>query len=144
LVFCAMLFSISGLAQDVYVTSLLKESTRKNVEQLKSGIVGSYPRHTEEFKWETDWVLFRTIETSYTSFGEPAVIEFNQDGNKTMDLYSYDDQHRQTEVLSKKMISNAWVNESRQTASYNNQGLMAERYRLESGYRISDCLRNGR
>jgi hypothetical protein len=123
---CTIIFAANGLAQDNTMPYLLKESIKKNVAQLKSGIVGSYPRHTEEFKYETDWVPFRTIETSYTSFGEPSVVEYNQGGNRTMDLYSYNDSHRQTEVKNQAMIDGIWVNQSRQVMSYNNQGYELE------------------
>ncbi|MDD4646392.1 MAG: hypothetical protein PHY99_10440, partial [Bacteroidales bacterium] len=68
LVVSAVLLSTAGFAQDKYLPSLLKESL-KNSRQFKSGIVGSYPRHTEEYLWNETWVLNRTIETSYTTFG---------------------------------------------------------------------------
>jgi len=126
LAICAILVVANGLAQENYMPLLLKESIKLHAAQFKSGIVGSYPRHTEEFNWETDWVLFRTIETSYTSFGEPAVIEYNQNGNRTRKLYSYNDQHRETEVIIQAMTDGVWVNQSRQVTSYNNLGYELE------------------
>jgi hypothetical protein len=114
------------LAQNIYTPYLVKESARIKATQLKTGIVGSYPRHTEEFNWETDWVLFRTIETSYTSFGEPAAIEYTQDGNKTREIFSYDGQHNEIERVYQNYSGSAWVNSERHVASYNASGYQTE------------------
>ncbi len=124
---CTMLFSMSGLAQIANTPYLVKEMNRQNEIQLKTGIVGSYPRHTEEFTWDTDWVAFRTIETSYTTFGEPSAIEVTQGTNKSRDLFSYDGQHNQTEKKSQVWSGTTWVDTERWTSSFNAAG-----YEIES------------
>ncbi|MFA5815849.1 MAG: T9SS type A sorting domain-containing protein [Bacteroidales bacterium] len=123
---CAILFTTNGLAQNTNVPYLIKESLRKNAAQLKSGIVGSYPRHTEEFNWVADWILYRTIETSYTSFGEPSAIEYTQGANKSRDLYSYDAQHNQTERKAQNWTGGTWVDSERWTYTYNASGYETE------------------
>jgi len=125
-VICAILFFSNSLAQDPYIPYLIKKSIGANAQLMKSGIQGSYPRHTEEFDWTEDWVLGRTIETSYTSFGEPAVIEYNQGGNRSMDIFSYNDQHFETEMIHKVMVDGSWVNQSRNVNNYNSQGDILE------------------
>jgi len=142
LAMCAILFAVSGLAQDNYIPFLLKESIKKNAAQFKSGIVGSYPRHTEEFNWVTDWVIYRTIETSYTSFGEPAVIEYNQGGNRTRNLYSYNDQRQETELITQDLTAGNWVNKTRQTSTCNSSGYQLES-RSEQWNGTSWDLKNG-
>jgi hypothetical protein len=127
LAFCALLFAANGLAQDRYMPYLIKESIRKSAEQLKSGTIGNYPQHTVEYTWgTTDWVLFRTIETSYKSFGEPDVIEYQQGENTTREMYFYNDQHQQTQVTTQEMVGGSWADQSRYLTTYNNQGLGIE------------------
>lgn len=123
---CVILFSVNSLAQDAALPYLFKESVKKSSPQLKQSMAGSYPRHTEEFKWETNWVLFRTIETSYETFGAPKAIEATQDGNKTRELYAYDNQHRQTEVIDQELVDGVWVNVSRHSVSYTDRGFLGE------------------
>lgn len=130
----AILLSANVLAQENYMPFLLKESLKRNAAQLKSGIVGSYPQHTEEFNWATDWVAYRTIETSYETFGEPKAIEYNQNGNRTRDLYSYNGDNKVTEVIHQSMTGGVWVNQTRQVTAYNNLGYASEsRYEQWNG-----------
>ncbi|MFA6127590.1 MAG: T9SS type A sorting domain-containing protein [Bacteroidales bacterium] len=126
LVAFAMLFTTNALAQNAYIPHLIKEMQRKNDIQLKSGVVGSYPRHTEEFNWTTAWVLFRTLETSYTSFGEASAIEYTQGSNKTRRLFSYDAQHNGTEHKYQNWNGTAWVDVERWTSTYNASGYETE------------------
>ena len=123
---CAILFTANSLAQEKYMPYLLKESLKKSTVQYKSGVAGSYPRHAEEFNWDTDWVPFRTIETSYTSFGEPSAIEYKQGVDRTRSLFSYNNQNQQTEAINQVMTDGAWLNQSREVSSYNNLGYMEE------------------
>lgn len=123
---CSILFTANGLSQTTWKPFLLKESIRSNHVQLKSGIVGSFPRHTEEFNWDNAWVPFQTIETSYTSFGEPAAIEYNQGGTRTRSLYSYDSEHRETEALNQNMTGGNWIDQSRSMTAYNGFGYPTE------------------
>lgn len=124
LVVCAILIAAGSFAQDIK-PYLLKESMRIRAAQLKSGIVGSYPRHTEEFNWDEDWVLYQTIETSYTTFGEPQAIEYTQGTNKNRDLFSYDG-HNLIERKSQQWTGGAWVDFERWTSSYNALGYETE------------------
>ncbi|MDD4644409.1 MAG: T9SS type A sorting domain-containing protein, partial [Bacteroidales bacterium] len=117
LVVSAVLLSTAGFAQDKYLPSLLKESM-KNSRQFKSGIVGSYPRHTEEYLWNETWVLNRTIETSYTTFGQPAVIEYRQGEGLSRRLFSYNDQHNETEMILQNKAGDAWINSIRTVTIY--------------------------
>ncbi|MCX6225185.1 MAG: T9SS type A sorting domain-containing protein [Bacteroidia bacterium] len=118
LAICTMLFSANTLAQEKNMPFLLKESIKNNTVKLKSGLTGSYPQHTVEYNWVTDWVLFRTVETSYFPFGEPASIEYTTNGNKTRNLFSYNDQHDQTEVISQVFVDGSWMNQSRDITTY--------------------------
>ena len=118
IVVCAILFTATGFAQNTYVPWLEKQSLRINSFQLKTGIVGSYPRHTEEFNWTTSWVLFQTIETSYNSVGNPTVVEYNQGGQRTRTVYSYNDQHAATEVINQTYVGSAWVTSSGMQMTY--------------------------
>ncbi len=122
----ALLLTANGISQEKFMPFLLKESLKKSGAQFKTGFAGSYPQNTVEYSWMDEWILLRTIETSYTGFGEPSIIEYNQDGNKTRDLYSYDAQHQLTESLSQAMTGDEWVNQSRILTSYTTQGYLSE------------------
>lgn len=123
---CIMLISASAMAQDNRIPYLLKESLRKEAAKLKTGISGSYPQHTVEYNWMTDWVQYRTIETSYFPFGEPSTIEYNKNGDKTRDVFSYNDQHAQTEVVSQAFIGGNWINQFRDVTTYHSNGFPNE------------------
>lgn len=126
IVLCSMLFVNNSIAQEKPLPFLFKESIKRGAEQLKQQMSESYPGHTEEFRWETDWIPLRTIETSYETFGSPKVIEITQDENKTRELYAYNNQHRETEVVEQQFIDGDWVNLSRHSLSYNNQGMVTQ------------------
>ncbi len=128
--FCAILIASNGFAQTENIPWLQKQAMKKNAPQLKSGVVGSYPRHTDEYNWGTDWALYQTIETSYNSVGDPVSIEYNQTGVRRRNLYSYNNQHLQTEEINQVYSGSAWVNQSRITTTYNNLGYDLE-YRME-------------
>lgn len=126
LALCALLFGANGLSQDKSAAYLLMESVRKNAGHLKSGFVGGYPQHTEEFTWTTDWVLSRTIETSYKSFGEPEVMIYTLGEDKTKELFSYDGQNQLTERKTQVWIGGVWVDHDRWVATYNSFGYQVE------------------
>jgi hypothetical protein len=144
LIICAILFGVNALAQNQPVPYLLKEQARKNAIQLKSGVVGSYPRHTEEFNWVTNWVLYRTIETSYTSFGDASAIEYTQGSVKTRRLFSYDAQHNGTEHRYQSWTNGEWVDVERWTSTYNSFGYETEtRHEVWNGaWELKDGTQN--
>jgi hypothetical protein len=126
LVTVVFLLSVSGLAQELNLPYLHKQNLKLGKTMLKMGVVGSYPRHTEEYQWDNDWVPSRTIETSYTSNGDPAVIEYNANGSLTRDVFSYNDMRLPTEVLHQGQEGGVWVNQNRTVSSYNSQGYETE------------------
>jgi hypothetical protein len=123
---CSILALSVSFAQEQKVPYLIRETARIKDAQLKTAIVGSYPRHTEEFNWDNAWVLYRTIETSYTSFGKPSAIEYTEGANKTRNLYEYDGQHNPTERINQAYLDGFWVNVERMTITYNNSGYETE------------------
>lgn len=126
LAFCLLFFAAGSWAQNADVKNLMKQSILKNLPQLKNGVVGSYPKHTEEFNMASDWVLARTIETTYTAFGSPATIEYTVGEDKTRDLYTYDAQRNETERIHQAYYGGAWVNQNRYSTTYNASGYETE------------------
>lgn len=124
---CFFILTFNGMAQEKHPSAIHDKTATRNVINLKSGLVGSYPQHIVEYQWVTDWVLSKTTEISYTGIGEPSTIEVEQaDGTKIRDRYTYDSQNRQTENLTQSWIEGNWVNQSRMVLIYNDQGYEAE------------------
>lgn len=122
----AIMFAVAGMSQDKYMPYLQKLALKNDAGQLKTGVVGSYPQHAEEFNWTTDWVAYRTIDINYNSNGDPTVIEYNQAGKRTRDLFSYNSQHQATEIINQSMVSGNWVNQTRQSTTFDNNGFETE------------------
>ena len=125
-VVCAVLFTLTGAAQNKYVPMLEQQLLKNHEMQLKSGVVGSYPQHIEEFSWTTSWVPYRTIDIQYNANGDPTVIEYNQGGSRTRDLFSYNSRHETTEVVNQSMATGSWVNQTRQVTIYGSHDMPTE------------------
>ncbi len=139
---CAIISVSNVFAQTVNIPWLQKQEMKKNARQLKSGVVGSYPQHTDEYNWGVDWAIYQTIETSYNTNGDPLSIEYNQGGVRKKNLYTYNNQHLQTEELIQVYSGSAWENQSRTTTTYNTLGYDLEN-RMEQWTGTAWVLQSG-
>jgi hypothetical protein len=126
IVICALLLAASGFSQVNRTPYLVQELQKQHSVQLKSGMAGSYPQHTEEFNWATDWVLYRVIETSYEDFGEPEIIVITQNSGKTKELYSYNEKQLLTKLEKQNFTGGIWVKDTQERSSYNAAGYETE------------------
>lgn len=143
LVLCALLAAASGVAQVKNLPFLSSESINKNAGLLKSGVVGSYPRHTLEYIWNADWILDRTLETKYDSHGNPVEIQYTTATETTHDLFTYNAHDQETEKITQILKGGTWENQSRQLSTYNASGYPLE-LRTEQWYASSWELVSGR